>query len=326
MPSNRLTALCLTALLAGGQAQAAPPDPPAALPGGSNYVAYRLDGCAREPYGVVNGYDDAPEVIADQLAAMSRAGQRRLRIGIFHHRGPDSGTVMDSTGGDLSPRNRSNLAALLAAVRAAGFAEVLVAFFPQDSNHPLRWTRFDEALYRENRDLIRRVRAIVAAAGLPYRIDLLNEGAPATGQDLLRRYATRLWADYTGAYGTADTVGFSLSVWVADRVSRLPAVYGGNPPPVFDVHLYGDDWNGEEYRQFLDAHAAMERLGYHQPWIIGEAYHNDPVAAAGIRRAITETRREVRYLTQWPLSRARRCTDVDIAPPTAYEAYSSAGF
>ena len=317
-------ALALATLLLGSPA--APATRAAPLAGGSNYDAYRLDGCVREPYGVVNGYDDAPALIAEQLAAMARAGQRRLRIGIFHHHGPDSGTVMDSTGGDLSAQNRRNLADLLGAVRAAGFAEVAVAFFPQDANLPSRWTAFDEPLYQENRALIGNVRTIVAAAGLPYTLDLLNEGAPAAGQDVLSRYDTRLWTDYTAAYGSADTVGFSLAVWIAGRVAQLPAVYGGNPPPLFDVHLYGDDWNGDEHRQFVDADAAMTRLGYHQPWIIGEAYDNDPAAADGIRRAIADTGRTVRYLTQWPLTRARHCQDIDTAPPTAYDAYAGAGF
>ncbi|WP_158681161.1 hypothetical protein, partial [Streptomyces viridochromogenes] len=89
--------LALVMCLAGMRPAAAPQ---AELRGGSNYFTYRVDGdCTREPYGVVNSYDQAPELIRDQLAQMTRAGQRRLRIPVFHHRGADSGTVMDSTGG-----------------------------------------------------------------------------------------------------------------------------------------------------------------------------------------------------------------------------------
>jgi hypothetical protein len=76
--------------------------PQAELRGGSDYVTHRVDGdCTREPYGVVNSYDHAPELIRDRLAQSTRAGQRRLRIPVFYHRGADSGTVRDSTGGSM---------------------------------------------------------------------------------------------------------------------------------------------------------------------------------------------------------------------------------
>ncbi|MEV7061506.1 hypothetical protein AB0N97_01665 [Streptomyces collinus] len=66
--------------------------PQAELRGGSTYVTYRVDGdCTREPYGVVNSYDHAAELIGDRLAQLTRAGQRRLRIPVFHHRGADIG-------------------------------------------------------------------------------------------------------------------------------------------------------------------------------------------------------------------------------------------
>ena len=109
-----------------------------------------------------------------------------------------------------------------------------------------------------------------------------------------------------------------MTVWIADRATQLPAVYGSNPPDLFDVHLYGDSWNGDEYSQFVQADRKMAALGYRQPWIIGETYFDDVLAAQGIRQAIGATGRQVRYITQWPLSRDRRCADVDVAPPTRF--------
>jgi hypothetical protein len=61
---------------------------------------------------------------------MYAAGQRRLRIPLFYQHGPESGTVMDSTGGKLSAKNCKNLADLLDVVKATGFTEIEVRFFP----------------------------------------------------------------------------------------------------------------------------------------------------------------------------------------------------
>ncbi|MFF0449023.1 hypothetical protein ACFYT4_21895 [Streptomyces sp. NPDC004609] len=301
------------------------PAPP--LKGGSNYFVYHLEGCHREPYGVVNSYDQAPELIRAHLRQMADAGQKRLRIPVFHHRGPDSGTVMDSTGGRLSDGNAENLSRLLKAVAENGFEEVELGFFPLDANDPMNWTTVDESLYAENLSVIRQVRELVVRSGVPYVLDLVNEGAPPPEPEYraLLEYDKRLWADYTRAYGTADTVGFSLTVWSAGRVPQLPEVYGDRPPAVLEVHLYGKPHDGDEYRQFMDTDAAMDRIGYQQPWIIGEVYYNDPEAAAGIRRAMKDADRPVRHLTQWQLSRGAPC-DADVAPAAAYDAYAKEGF
>jgi hypothetical protein len=295
--------------------------------GGSNYDFYDLTGgCDREPYGVIDSFDSARDTITAQLGQMYDAGQRRLRIGIFHQHGPDSGTVMDSSGGDLSPANRRQLTELLAAVKAAGFQEIEVAFMPLGDDNPHGWSAMDEPAYQEDWGVIANLHPLIAAAGIPYRIDLLNEGMPMSNEPVLRSYAQRLWADYTAAFGSADTVGFSMTVWIADRATQLSAVYGSNPPDAFDLHLYGDSWNGDEYSQFVDADRKMTSLGYHQPWVIGETYFDDGTAADGIRRAIADTGRQVLYLTQWPLTRQQKCADVDEAPPVTFAAYQSDGF
>jgi hypothetical protein len=284
--------------------------------GGSNYDFYNLaNGCDREKFGTVDSFDRGRDTITKQLGQMHDAGQRRLRIGIFHDHAPDTGTVMDSSTGDLSPADRRQLTELLAAIKKAGFEEIEVAFHPQGDDSPQDWDAMNEQAYQENWSLIRNLRPLIAAAGLPYRIDLLNEGMPMSSEPVLREYAKRLWADYTREFGKADTVGFSMTVWIADRATQLPAVYGDNPPDVFDVHLYGDSWNGDEYKQFVDADQKMTSLGYRQPWIIGETYFDDGWAAADIRHAIGATGRQVLYVTQWPLTRARRCADVDVAAP-----------
>ena len=134
--------------------------------GGSNYGWYQLDGCAREPYGVVNSFHKAPGTIADQLQTMYDNGQRRLRIPLFHRRGPESGTLLDSTGGDLSEQNRQNLTDLLAAIKQTGFEEIQVSFIPSGGNTPFEWPELIPDLYDENVSIVRNLRPINADAGL----------------------------------------------------------------------------------------------------------------------------------------------------------------
>jgi hypothetical protein len=243
-----------------------------------------------------------------------------LRIGIYHYHGPDTGTAMNSSGGNLSAQNRRNLTDILAAVKAAGFAEIEVAFHPLGANAPDTWSRFDEVLYQENWSLIQNLHPIIAAAGVLYRIDLMNEGAPTLNQNPLRDYAKRLWSDYTSTFGKADTVGFSI-IGDPARIQQLPAVYGGNPPNVFDLHFYDN-----EYQSFRATNDAMNQIGYHQGWVLGEAYYNDAVAAKDLHRASIDTTRRIYYLTQWPITRTRHCADVDIASPAHYSNYSTQGF
>jgi hypothetical protein len=293
--------------------------------GGSNYGWYRLDGCSREPYGVINTFHRAPDVIRSQLAAMRAAGQDRLRVLVYHRRGPDTGTVMDSTGGNLSYQNRKNLADLLTAVAAAGFGEIQVSFLPIGPNAAYNWPSWNEDYYQENWNLIYHLHGMIAKAGLLYRIDLCNEAVPASNQPILLQYAQRLWADYVYVFGKNDTCGFSV-IGDSGRIANIPKVYQGNPPYLFDFHFYGNA-AGDEYSQFTTAHDLMNQMGYReQGWTISEVYYNDATAAGSLQRAITGTGRTVFYLLQWPLARRATCADVCVAPPVNFTAYAAHGF
>ena len=167
--------------------------------GGSNYGWYRIDGCSREPYGVIANYHvpGVRDTVRQQLVSMYAAGQRRLRVPIFHARGLDSGTIMNSQGGNLSEVNRANLSSFLADVKSTGYVELMFSMHPQSLNDPPTWTSWNEDYYQENWNLIVNLRPIFASVGLLYRIDLLNEGIPTSKQTMLRRYSQRLWTDYT---------------------------------------------------------------------------------------------------------------------------------
>ena len=299
-------------------------DPTARSAGGSNYDFYYLNGCYREPYNVISGFSRAPDMIRYQLGQMRTAGQDRLTIGVFHHHGEGGGAVMDSTGGTLSPTDLKNFSDLLATVKAAGFAEVTVAFNSQNPSNPDGWRSWQQDLYDENWQLIQKVHELVAAAKLPYRIDLGNELTPSTGQSIVVRYDQQLWRDYTAKYGTADTVGFSVNSNDPGQIPNVFKVYGKNPPPVFDLHIYGD-----EYNQFVGDDQQLRRQGYtSQPVIVGESFYNDPVAADGFAKASLDSGRRILYLTQWPKTRtnAPQCDQVDVAPPLDFTAYRAAGF
>jgi hypothetical protein len=309
-----------------------PPPPPTVALGGSDYGWYQLDSpCIREPYGVVYNYDTATATIDAQLQQMYANGQRRLRIPIYFGRGIDSGTVMDSTGGNLSSRFRANLTNLLAAIKATGFEEIEVSFNPQSDNLPIQWTTFSSDYFQENWTLIQNLRPLIAAAGIPYHLDLLNEGIPplaSGGYAPLLRYDQMLWNDYVTAYGSSDTLGFSI-IADAAHANSVSAVYGASAygnhgaPPLFDVHIYD-----ETGASFATAFSSLTAQGYAGVnWIIGEAYYNDVAEAASLRQQVTSTGQTVLYLTQWPLTSGTSCSpDVNVAPPLAFSNYQAKGF
>jgi hypothetical protein len=305
-------------------AGADPVAPSPAVSGGSNYDFYYLDGCYRQPYQVVAAFNKAPTIIAYQLAGMKRTGQNRLSIGVYHHHGADDGTALDSTGGRLSPQDQQNLAGLLADVKAAGFAEITVALHPSDDNDPRSWSSWQDGLYQENWQLIQSLHPIIAAAGLPFHLDLGSELTASTGESLVLRYDQQLWQAYTAEFGRADTVGFSIYGMDHGQVLNLGKMYGATQPSMLDIHIYGD-----EYDEFVYNDKQLRQLGFTgQSVIIGEAYYNDKEAATGFARAARATGRQIYYLTQWPKTRAgnTECSRVDVAPPTDYAEYAAAGF
>jgi hypothetical protein len=326
-----LAVVCLVSCSSGNRKTTIVTPPPAAAMGGSNYGWYYLGtNCNREPYGVVYNYDAQATTIDAQLQQMYANGQRRLRIPIYFERGINSGTIMDSTGGTLAPAFLKNLADLLAAVKAAGFVEIEVSFNPQGNNNPTQWgATFSSDYYDENWSVLQNVRAIVVASGIPYHLDLLNEGIPPpSGYEAMRKYCQKLWNDYVSKFGSTDTMGFSI---IADQAhaSQVSTVYGdtayGNhgAPALFDVHIYDDTGSS-----FTTAYNALVAQGYQGiPWIIGEGYYNDAAEAAAQRQAATSTGQKVLYLTEWPLSSGAACSpDVNVAPPANFANYQAQGF
>lgn len=324
-------ALSISLTGCGGGSSSSPPPPPP-LPaglGGSNYAWYHLDPpCNREPYGVIYNYNTAKATIDSQLQQMYNNGQRRLRIPIFFARGINSGTIMDSTGGNLALQFQSNLKNFLAAVKAAGFVELEVGFFAQGGNNPVQWTTFSADYYQENWTLIQNLRPIIAGAGIQYHLDLTNEGIPPPGYTAFLEYSQRLWNDYVSAFGSSDTLGFSIIADTA-HVSQVSVVYGPSAfgshgsPQLFDVHIYDNPANS-----FVTAFNGLTSQGYQGVgWIIGEAFYNDATEAMGLRQEASSTGQKVFYLTEWPVTADRSCSpDVNVAPPLDFSNYQAQGF
>jgi hypothetical protein len=137
-----------------------------------------------------------------------------------------------------------------------------------------------------------------------------------------------MWNDYVTAYGSSDTLGFSI-IADATHANSVSAVYGASAygnhgaPPLFDVHIYDETGAG-----FATAFSALTAQGYAGVnWIIGEAYYNDAAEAASLRQQATSTGQTVLYLTQWPLTSGQSCSpDVNVAPPLAFANYQAKGF
>lgn len=341
--------------------------------GGSNYLWFGDDGqCrneSRDAYGLVKRYHETlpglgpvRTIARQQLAAMHASGMRRLSLGVyFMHQAPASGTLIDSSNPAQVAQAASNVAALMADVKAAGYEEVLFRFFPTNNINPSQpefpshnSADFD-ARVDEYWNLIQAIRPALAHAGLHYRIDLMVEGAPRDDNRTYlpeserykypastkwSRAVRTLWQRYHTTYGRADTVGFSFIVdqdnnRLRSRVRHMRYVYEGNYPYLFAIDFYaGSDPDWDEYRKFTrmdeymrsqnPADGSWDQAG----WIIAEAHYEDPVAADALARAIRDTGRTVFYLTQWPLDRAAACQQahVNVPPPYDWMVWPGYGF
>ena len=303
-----------------GKVNAVQPVPgfrPSLSKGGSNYMFYALRSCNRSDY-VVAAYRDNQAIIDGQLLRIFTDGQRRLRISVPLTARRTAGSEASST----PAFHPESVEALLKRIKFDGFEEVLVVV-GDSTPSVVSWQSWDEDEYQRRWTAIRDVRTLLTRSGLPYRLDLLNEGIPAINQPMLLRYTNRLWRDYRQSFGTSDTVGFSV---IADpqgsRLAQMSKVYDGVLPGAFDLHIYDD-----ASQSFRETNRRLAGLGLGEvPWIVGEAFYNDAVEAQQLGQAALELHRQVLFLLQWPLSRERHCRDVDVSYPLSFDQYGEAGF
>lgn len=322
------------------------------------------EGCEREPFAVLAQFHQ-PGVrarVTQLLIELRARGAESIAVGIYHFRPPvptadgvfENGTVLDSTGGDLHPQMRANLASLLDDIRAAGFRQLLLRFHPQRQNDAARWSSFDEDIFQENWNLIANLLPIAIASGLDWRVDLMVEGMPRAryysifGQLIVLAgepdnsawsdYANRLWRNYVAVFDPARSVGFSsLSDVDPDRlrarIEHMSYVYrlaGGERvyPGALAFDIYGRSGvdEGTLYRRIVDR---LRREGYGDiPLIIAEAFYNDREAMGLLQAAVRELDAPPLYVLHWPVARDRQdCSpDVNVAAPVEIDQLLRFGF
>ena len=179
--------------------------------GGTNIVEFQPG----KPF--VSGYDLYQGDIDTALQQMFNNGQRRLRIPIFHIRSGETCTGMYSRSANIASSSlglasncATNLLNLLNKIKYLGFGEVIVSMHPQSYaplglyNDPISWPSnwqgnpTYESFYQEDWAVIQHVRSIVTSVGIPYKLDLLNEGLPSLtiNQYGLRDYVRRGMVGY----------------------------------------------------------------------------------------------------------------------------------
>jgi hypothetical protein len=320
--------------------------------------------CDREPFGVLVNLHrpGVRERVTAILVELRARGSESIAVGIYHFRAPGpsvdgvwpGSALLDSTGGDLHPRMRQNLADLLADIRAAGFAQLLVRYHPQGGNDVAQWTRYDDSIFEENWNLIANLMPIIEGSGLDYRVDLMTEGMPRArfvnvlGQTLFfptepdnepwSRYANRLWQNYVSRFDPQRSVGFSsISDPDPDRlrarlehtsyVYRLPSgerVYPG--ALAFSIYRWPGADEGDLYARIVDR---LRRIGLaDMPLIVAESYYNDREGMARLAASARELQAPLLYVLHWPVDRDdTSCSpDVNVAFPVEIDQAMRFGF
>lgn len=285
--------------------------------GGSNWSWYRNDisgtTCTRDPYHIVNNYHStSPEgvpvrtIVRTQLQSFYQAGQRRLRIGLFFTYGGGQGaTVVRTVPTGLPQYYVDNLNAFLSDAKAAGMAEIEIAF------HPIGIPNLDYLDTNLHWKMVQQVHGAATSAGIPFLIDLANEFMPPGGEPGRQEIAADFWKLYVSKYGTKNSVGFSIPLSNPNDLQRLgiQAVYGNDFPAAIQVHNYHKVPGGSSSDYSLVNYAATQLaesgVPMNIPFIIGESLFNDTQTAQALNRYLTDhpDARDIKFLLQWPISR-----------------------
>jgi len=310
-------------------------------PGGSNYCLYSAGDYLNDPEAwykpltlrpVIGLYHLAPTLVRRQLREMYAQGQRRIALVLWHSdftpderlvNEPVFGHVVNSRMRELLPQHRANLRALLTDIRTVGFRELVLRVAPTASSDPQEWTAWEEARYQTNWRFLVSTRSLVEQAfagySAPVWYDLgLELGGIQKGQ--ARQYQARLWKDYITHFRAVRTVGFSFAV----APGRLPAAIAafdeaGVRPPAYALDIYEGALQHLSY--IRDELRTARQLD--QPLIIQEAYYDDPVTAAEVKKARQELQLNIRTLYQWPLKRGATQKHFSMHYPPGFSAYRS---
>jgi hypothetical protein len=164
------------------------------------------------------------------------------------------------------------------------------------------------------------------------KYDIWGEGAQASTSNVQAQYIGQLWNDYNAQFGKNDTPGVSFvstygTTDVGDKVTSTLQIYDSTAygrPYYYDIHVY--EWGSTNLNIFNNALTAGG-VDMGTGMVIGEAYYNNYDEAADVWTYISNysNARNIFFLLQWPLTRGSGAQNVDVAPPSAFDAYVNWG-
>jgi len=281
---------------------------------GNNYVTYKVpDG---RNYGVIAEYHLQRDLIRPHLNAMIDSGQTVIKLAPFIWGDmPDEPyipngyaiqLVGDSNGRvTFESQQWSNFISLLSDIKGAKFSKVVVGLCFSGSYHPFNWTDWNPSSAAVIWILIAAIREALINNGMPFSLDLFDEGIPSEIYPLLLRLVQYLWINYTGLFWRGQkcldaTISF---VPFKDVVSQIPKVFGGNYPSVFEAHIYGetpDTGEGAAYSTACDVMSFIKTFG--SKMRIGETYPDIVTFEELVRAQKDNPDVEIEDIIAWPVA------------------------
>ena len=304
-------------------------DAPQALVGGDYY-----DTSCTGNYNLLKSGAVDPTVELQQLEAMHVSGLNSLRLTINYTsdssllNGGHGGAILIGPDGAMIEPYRTRFIRYLRDAKAAGFADVTIAFYPYGPNSPQPWTTgenindWNPSLYAADWGFVQDVHDLTKQYGpAETHFDLMAEG-PASGYDRnnvggsqIDDYITRLYKDYVVKYGNSDVfftaIGYEHERLVHE-IENLKA--SGEPMPLwwgFDIQYTGDGAASD----LAAADATLTAYGLSGSLALGEtAYEDGPVSSA-VQQYNATAAHKVVQVEEYPNLGTPRCVD---APFTGY--------
>ena len=321
---------------------------PTVLKGGANYGWWALgtstDSCARGDYGVIKQYNSG--VIPSQLAVMRNEGMQTLRLPVFFSRQVNpGGTVMGlvplstrSGGVGLSVAHLENFRSLVEDIKVAGFRQVVVGLFPQGQSSAYGCGSScvsPDILASEAISLLKQLVPVLRSSSLPFFLDLGNEhialdqGAANYSKALWKKFRADPFFAAERDYAYFSTI--ASSIWsVENRVPRMTYIYGSDFPAIHQFHIYASGSSADSNLEAAILKRIQEVLDSNSiprgAWIIGETFYNDATTADNLKKGIIAIDQDVLAVIEWPQLRQPACSNVSVAPPTAFGQYKQHGF
>jgi hypothetical protein len=130
----------------------------------------------------------------------------------------------------------------------------------------------------------------------------------------------QIWQLYKDKYGTKNTTGFSFNHVDEKGARRTLEMYeeSGAFPEIIGLDIYDNVYSYLKTLKGLLVEFGVPNI----PLYIQETYYNDAQVMSDIALARKKLKLNIRYVMQWPMTRASSSKHVNIAEPVDYNAYS----